>query len=192
MTPLQIKLAAAAIALILAFGTGWKIRAWKADSDIAALNAQIAKMISDAKDKQLQFQEQATSLEHVQADLTAANAATIAAKQEKQKVKTITVTKEVVRYAQNPDRPVVLLDADWVRLHNLAASGAELSTTTTPTGQPDDTTGIVTDADALQTVTSNYGTCLDSALKLEGMQAYGRQIELYAKRIAALNIGRGH
>lgn len=190
MTPLQFKLIAAGLLLMLAFGTGWKIRAWKADSDIAELNKQIAQMVSDAKDKQLEFQNQASTLEHAQADLTTANASLIATKQEKQQVVTRTITKEVIRYAQNPDRPVVLLDYDWVRIHNAAARGADLSDTASTPSTPDGATGPATDADALGIVTSNYGICHDTALDLEGMQAYGRQMEAFRNQVLELNHAR--
>jgi hypothetical protein len=87
------------------------------------------------------------------------------------KTRTVTqeVQKEVTRYVETAPR--LVLDADWVRLHDRAALGA----ISEAPGSADGAGGETTSPEALQTVTDNYGACHRNADKLTALQEWVRE-----------------
>ena len=83
-----------------------------------------------------------------------------------------TVTKEVIRYAQDPGA-VVRLDAGWVRDHDDAALGV-VSDPAGTAGRSDAGSTSVTAADALETVTDNYASCNATRQQLIDLQNWVR------------------
>jgi len=80
---------------------------------------------------------------------------------------TTTIEKEVTRYVESqPIATACLLDPEWVRLHNAAATG----TVPEATGRPDAEAGTVAAPEALKTVTENYAASLRTSARLEALQ----------------------
>ena len=78
------------------------------------------------------------------------------------------IQKEVTRYVETAPR--LVLDADWVRLHDRAARAVPEAT-----GDADGAAGETTAAQAIQTVTENYGACQRNYDKLIGLQEWVRE-----------------
>lgn len=77
-----------------------------------------------------------THVEEVDANL-ASQGAVIAQIRAKQLEKQTVITKEVVKYATNPNSNAICLDPNWVRVYNasLPNSGTKDTTATRPDGQ---------------------------------------------------------
>jgi hypothetical protein len=82
---------------------------------------------------------------------------------------TVTITKEVVRYAEA--NPGSCLDAGWRLLHNAASA----NTVPDPGFKPDAAAGAPTATAALETVTGNYAACWRNADRLDALQAWVRE-----------------
>lgn len=89
-------------------------------------------------------------------------------KQAETRTVTETIEREVTKYVDSkPLTLACLLDPQWVRLHDAAASALPPAT-----GGTDGASH--TAADALQTVTRNYGTYQEVAGRLEALQGWIR------------------
>ena len=101
----QIKLAVAALALLAAFGAGWKIEGWRWDaSEKAAVEAALAHYQQETKQ-------------------AAGASAALAAQQEQTNVRIRTITRTVDRIVVRPVYRNVCLDADGLRAVNAALTG---------------------------------------------------------------------
>ncbi len=78
-----------------------------------------------------------------------------------------TISKDIIKYVETSPR--LVLDADWVGLHNRAALISEAP------GDTDGATGEVTTAQAIQTITDNYFACTRNSMKLEALQEWIRE-----------------
>ncbi len=88
----------------------------------------------------------------------------------KTQVVTQAVEKEVVRYAEK--NRTFTLDSEWRSLHDRAA----LNTVSAATGEPDAAVGTPPSAaEAIATVTANYGSCNRTADRLDGLQSWVRE-----------------
>ncbi|MDK2124139.1 hypothetical protein [Parachitinimonas caeni] len=88
-----------------------------------------------------------------------------------------TINKEVIRYVAQP-RPepaACHLDADWLRLHDAAATG-RLPEPTDATASADATASGPTAAEALPTVIDNYRSCNETAQRLRDLQGWVRWV----------------
>lgn len=135
-------------AVVVAFAAGWHFSSLEGEAGrLKQQNAAIAEA--------LQLERRAVSLGAVlaQGEQTRADA---------REVRTKTVTKEVVRYVEKEKaraaagQPVVVLDADWVHGHDLAAipPGSD-GAGAVPVGS----SGPATAGEALETVSGNYDQC---------------------------------
>ena len=80
---------------------------------------------------------------------------------------TTTIEKEVTRYVESqPIATACLLDPEWVRLHDAAATGAVPKA---PSG-PDAAPGAIAAPDALKAITENYAASLRTSARLEALQ----------------------
>ena len=85
-------------------------------------------------------------------------------------VVTLTVEKEVVRYADS--NPGLCLDAGWRRLHDAAA----LNAVPVPAAEPDGEGRAAPPAAlALQAVAENYAACHRTADRLDALQDWARE-----------------
>ena len=81
---------------------------------------------------------------------------------------TQTIEKEVVKYVDSkPLALACMLDSQWVRLHDAAASSIPPSSEST-----DGAAGTVNAATALSTITANYARANRNADKLEALQGW--------------------
>lgn len=119
----QWKLYVLLAAALSSFTLGWKLRSFSADAEVAGLQRQAEQNERQALEALLTRSEQRRADELRIASLSEQVIESTAKAQKAAEVKIRVVEREVVRYAENPDRTAVVLPADWVRVHNLAATG---------------------------------------------------------------------
>jgi len=158
----------------LIFGAGWTVRGWLADSHIALVHQQVAEAREQAAIATTKADREARKAE--QAAQVASDAIAQAAEQKRraQLAAASSVRKEIIRYVEKPGSARCALSHDWLRIHNQAAAGAAggVSADAGAAGSTDDTAGTATDADALITITDNYGTCNQTRDELMALQAW--------------------
>lgn len=155
---------AIAVAAALSALSGWRVTSlyYQAEiSDMLAAAAKAAQEASDLNDK----------IEVMGLELAGVVSERDAARRKKARDLQRAVTRKVIEYVQNPDIERVYLNADWVRIHNTAASSG-MPEDTGATGPPNDPTVGVTDADAIAVVTSNYGICNENSAQLIALQEW--------------------
>ena len=96
--------------------------------------------------------------------------------QDRVRVVTQTIEKEVVRYAES--NPGSCLDARWRVLHDAAAAG----TLPPPPSTADGTNGAPAASAAIETASSNYAACRRTSDRLTGLQEWVREQENAAKQ----------
>jgi hypothetical protein len=101
-----------------------------------------------------------------------------AALQRKQEVKHITNTVEVIKYVESDDAGKCDLPPEFVRIHNAAASGGNVSTETdTASGVDAGGAGALvgkTDKDFAPVLSRNYNRCHQVHAKLKALRAWAR------------------
>lgn len=143
-----------------AFICGWAVNGWRIGETVAESEAQRAQ-------DTIKIERLNTEKSQTVARLHAAEAAA-------QVVKTRTVTKEVIKYVQNPDAGDCELSNDWVRIHD---DSAGVPTDTEAASRAADTTGKPkTDVDALVAITDNYAVCLTNAIRLKALQEWAVKV----------------
>jgi hypothetical protein len=161
MNPLILSVAVAAA---LSATAGWKVTSWYYQSEISSMKLEAAELATEAQDRK-------NKIELMALELAGAVSARDAAR--RQQIRTVerVVTREVIKYVQNPDIERVYLPPEWVRIHNTAAGGGVPEDTGAP-GATDDPTVGVTDADAIAVVAENYGICTDNRAQLIALQEW--------------------
>lgn len=155
---------AIAVAAALSALSGWKVTSlyYKAEiSDMLAAAAQAAQEARDLNDK----------IEVMGLELAGVVSERDAARRQKARNLQRVVTRKVIEYVQNPAIERVHLPAEWVRLHDTAASG-RMSEDADPAGPTDDPAVGVTDADAIAVVVENYATCTATRNQLIALQEW--------------------
>jgi hypothetical protein len=109
LIPTWAKVAAAGVLLVAAFFFGWVTRGWRADA-------------AESKSEVSQEQKAADVTQHQQA-VTVKVDASATAQAEKTRVVYRTIHDEVLKYVQKTDGSECVLDREWVRLHDEAATG---------------------------------------------------------------------
>ncbi|WP_227105106.1 hypothetical protein [Chromobacterium rhizoryzae] len=150
-------------ALVVAFAGGWHFSSLESEAGRLKLqNAAVAEA--------LQLERRAASLGAVLAQGEQHRAVA-------REVRTQTVTKEIVRYVEREKaraaagQPVVVLDADWVRGHDLAAAPPDLvDAGAVPAGGA----GTATAGEALEAVSDNYDQCYRWRDQVIGWQSWWR------------------
>ena len=134
------------------FGSGYAVNGWRLGEVIAQKEASVAKAERSA-------QKAAQEIERLMQQ--ASDAVAIADQLRTQKRRTVreVVVQEVVKYVQSDSAGDCGLDADGVRIHNLAAAG-ELPRDPESAREPDERPGPATAAEIVQVVTANYDACL--------------------------------
>lgn len=166
--PANITTIAYAVGALLIFALGWKVADWQGDAQLASAKRDWAELeagrLQSALDKQRR-------------DLAAVRTVEVKYVEGAERVRTETkiVTREVVRYVQNPAVERVYLPAEWVRLHDHAATGVQPAAS--GTGSTDDQTQTVSDADAIATVAGNYNDCRGYIEQVTGLQAYALSLQ---------------
>lgn len=78
---------------------------------------------------------------------------------------------EAIRYEQNKHNRCMVLNHEWVRMHNEAASLSK-TTNTTSTGMDDGNAGAFEDNTKINIVVENYSTCALYIQQLKALQDY--------------------
>lgn len=100
------------------------------------------------------------------------DAASTIAKTEAVRTETRTVVRQVPVYITPVADRRCVVGADFVRLHNLSASGAGREDDSDPTREPDDAPSGIALSAVAETVIDNYGTCRSEMIRFEGLQEW--------------------
>lgn len=150
------------------FGAGYKVADWRGDA-----------MLADAKLSWQQEELQRQSVIHTkqQHQLETRTAVDTLQMEGAARVRSETkaVTTEVIQYVQKPVPERVVLSADWVRIHDLAAAPSVPAASTT-SGELDGGARTASDAEVLAVVTGNYNECRRYIEQIRGLQAYIREV----------------
>lgn len=147
-----------------AFAGGYWLADTVGENKYLQLEARYAKQYQDAVD-------QKQTIELLQDEVARIVAEKAAIENQEAKVVEKIITKKVIEYVQtNP--PACSLNADWVRVHDTAASGSLPEDTNTTTATNDTTDEV----EALVAVTDNYSTCNANARQLRQLQDWVREV----------------
>lgn len=160
---LTLPAAVASITLVSGFTAGYEWRDRYADLELSELKAEYLAAQVEANE----FAENAEMAMQAVSDNAARLYADLQAERER---KNKVITKEVVKYAENPNAGRCVLPADWVRTHDQAASG--MPDDSEPSSGSNDDPARFTDVDALATVTENYRICVTELDKLKALQSW--------------------
>jgi hypothetical protein len=115
MITTQVKIAAVLILSSAIFGGGYKVAEWRYSAIIADINTELS--------EGARLAEKAAK-EHANAVVTKAVAGDV-----KREIVYKTITKEVIKYVQNPDVGKCIISDEWVRIHDSAASAGYSNST---------------------------------------------------------------
>lgn len=163
----QILILIASIAASAA--SGWRVTAWYYQSEISDMRADKARAAQQAESANRKIELLGLELAGVVSERDAY-------RNRKQRTVEIEVSRDVIKYVQNPAIARCDLADDWVRVHDRAASGG-MSEDTQPPGTVDAAARAVTDADALMVVTENYGACRNTQNQLIALQEWAAGLQ---------------
>ena len=157
---LKLSLLAAAAAAIGGFAAGWKIHDWRD----GAAEVQVAQ----------------AAVKTVQRQAAASQAIAVADQRTQDRVRTVTHTliQKVPVYVSATTDARYPVPWGFVRLHDAAAVGDDLSAAATDPGRPDDAASDVASSEAAGVVVDNYGACRADQARLAELQAWARQMGL--------------
>jgi hypothetical protein len=164
-----LKLGAAALTLMVAFGAGYKVAANHFGGIIAETRAEHLEAVAEAN-------RQAQLVTEANQRASAAIAEAEALRNQEREVVTKLITKEVIKYVETDNaRECGFTDAG-VRLHDAAARGSvpEIPDTASVV---DDAAIAATNAEIMLTVTDNYKTCNQTADRLTMLQRWLKGIQ---------------
>ena len=165
---MQVKLIAATLLLAAAFLAGWQTNQWRLDGQIARMERNEAKAMTNYVNK---VRETEAKLQEATDEISKNQAALI----EKERKHELDIKRAVAKYqasrhTADANDACRHLDADWVRIHNSSASGVP-SVATTTSGSI-----IAAPAAALDTVTSNYAIANSCLRKLSAWQEWWERV----------------
>ena len=135
---------------VLSAGSTWQIQNWHYGKIIAESKNQQWNNHLQAVNTKIELDREAQAKEQELLELQEV-------KKQKNKVHTKIVTKEVIKYVQNPNAGKLIIPTEWVRIHDTAAIGPEyLQGDPVTTAEPNASASKITDIDALEIVTDNY------------------------------------
>jgi hypothetical protein len=158
MITTQVKIVAALILSSAIFGGGY----WVAHLRYSAVIADINTELSEGA----RLAEKAAK-EHSNAVVTEAVAVDV-----QREIVYKTITKEVIKYVQNPDAGKCVIPVDGVQLHDNAATARMPTATTITNGSP---RPAITDIELLNKVVDNYETCNAIRDRLTALQSWARK-----------------
>lgn len=152
--------------MAVAFAAGCKVSTLRSDLVIADMQAKAIAAANESK-------EDSRKIEQLQRDV--ANAIALADQLRSQKRETVekVVTNEIIKYVQTDAAANCGLDANGVRIHDIAASG-ELPSPAITTAPPDAGAGGSSAAEVIQVVAGNYGICHQARDRLLSLQDWMR------------------
>lgn len=167
--PAQYKMAAKAILAVtivfFIFSAGWTANGWR-------LGEQIKKAeLAIAKDRENSIST-ARKIESLSQQLNQTNSELAAEKKAKEATQERVITREVIKYVQEPYSGHCDLPNGWVRIDSESAGGMPENDSTT--SRPDDESSGFTDADALAIIVERNQVCRHEIGRLEALQNYVR------------------
>lgn len=163
--PPQVKLAAAVLAMVVAFGAGWVANGWRLGLVLAEGERDLATSKAETAKKTLE-------VERLDVERAAAIADRYEAERAAQEAEARVIVKEVIKYEKAPYAGRCQLPAHWVRIDAESALGLPENSTTS--GRADGAPSGFTDVDALQVVSERNRICRAEIKKLELLQDYVR------------------
>ncbi|MEJ0065031.1 MAG: hypothetical protein WDM85_06005 [Caulobacteraceae bacterium] len=157
---LKLSLFAAAATAIGGFAAGWKVHDWRA----GAAEVRIAQ----------------AAMKTVQRQAAASQVIAVADQRTQDRVRTVTRTliEKVPTYVSATTDARYPVPWGFVRLHDAAAVGDDLSAAAPSPRRPDDGASDVTTSEAAGVIVANYGSCRADQARLAELQAWTRQIGL--------------
>jgi hypothetical protein len=104
------------VIVTISFGAGAGVQGWRMGKLMAEKENKLWQASLTATQNKIEIDRINTQREREALEISAV-------RDQKQKVITRTINNEVIKYIQNPDAGVCTLPADWVRIHNAAATG---------------------------------------------------------------------
>jgi hypothetical protein len=156
----KLSLLLTAAAALGGFGAAWKIQDWRG----AAAQLQAAKGVVRVVERQ--------------AD--ASQTIAVADQRAQDRIRTVTHTliERVPIYVSPSTDARFALPWGFVRLHDAAAVGDDLSAAAADPGRPDDAASPVTASGAAAVIAANYGDCRADQARLADLQSWARQVGL--------------
>jgi len=151
---LKLALFSAAVAGVLGFGAGWRVHDWR-DASAALSQAKMA----------LRVVERASTVSQ-----TAAVKDQVA--QDRIRTVTKTLIEKVPVYVSNRADALCSVPTGFVRLHDAAARGDDLSAASESPGQSDGAPSGVALSTVANTVVANYGGCRADEQRLADLQSW--------------------
>jgi hypothetical protein len=152
----KLSIAAALAAAVAGFAGGWKVHDWRdASAELGAARTAVAVV-----------QRQAVVSQRV----------AVTSQQAQDHVRTVTRTliQKVPDYVSPTADAGFPLPWGFVRLHDAAVAGVDLSAATAGPGGPDDAPSDVAASSAAAVIVANYGDCHADQARLAAFQAWAR------------------
>ena len=157
----------------LPLGIHWTFHAPWAGA-VTAANAKYDQLV----DQEHQAARHAHQVAVAQAAVTAAVSAHQDAVQAQIRWRTQVLYKEIHDAVSPASDRAFPLSVGWVRWHDAAARGVDLSVIARPAGQADDSASSVKPSDALAAIGANYGACRADDAELADWQAWYARVRL--------------
>jgi hypothetical protein len=156
----KLSLFAAAATAIGGFAAGWKVHDWR--------------------DGAAQVRAAQAAVKTVQRQAAASQAIAVADQRTQDRVRTVTRTliEKVPVYVTATTDARFPVPWGFVRLHDAAAVGDDLSAAAASPGRPDDAASNVAASEAAGVIVANYGSCRADQARLAELQAWTRQMGL--------------
>jgi hypothetical protein len=156
----KLSLFAAAATAIGGFAAGWRVHDWR--------------------DGAAEVRAEHTAVKTVQRQAAASQAIAVADQRAQDHVRTVTKTliQKVPVYVTATTDARFPLPWGFVRLHDAAASGDDLSAAAASPGRPDDVASDVAASEAAGVIVENYGACRADQTRLAALQAWTRSMGL--------------
>jgi hypothetical protein len=154
-------------AIVISFVAGFVVQGWRMGEDMAEFERAIAQA------SELQANA-VLSIERLSREKSEAISAEAAAELRAHTTQARTVTKEVIRYVQDPGTGKCDLPAEWVRTHNQAANVSRAASAAGASSAA--TARTATDRDALIAVTENYDRCNANLIQHKGLIDWAKSI----------------
>jgi hypothetical protein len=156
----KLSLLAAAATAIGGFAAGWKVHDWR--------------------DGAAEVHAARTAVKTVQRQAAASQVIAVADQRAQDRVRTVTKTliQKVPIYVSAATDARFPLPWGFVRLHDAAAAGDDLSAAAAGPGRPDDSASDVAASQAASVIVGNYGACRADQARLAELQAWTRSMGL--------------
>jgi hypothetical protein len=156
----KLSLFAAAATAIGGFAAGWKVHDWR--------------------DGAAQVQAAQSAVKTVQRQAAASQAIAVSDQRTQDRVRTVTRTliQKVPVYVSATTDARFPVPWGYVRLHDAAAVGDDLSAAASGPDRPDDAASDVAASEAARVVVANYGACRADQARLAELQDWARSMAL--------------